>query len=451
MKRIGKSLFVCQSCGYTSPGWMGRCPDCGEWNTLTEERMEDKKRDVETVSIAYPVPLDEIDLRESDRYRTDIGEFDRVLGGGIVPGSVVLIGGDPGIGKSTLLLQVAEKIASKVNHILYISGEESSSQIKLRAQRLGIDTRGIYILAETSLEGILYHANMIPYSMIIVDSIQTIYTGEITSAPGSVSQVREVAAHLMNHAKRHHVPLFIVGHVTKDGSLAGPRVLEHIVDTVLYFEGDKGQQFRILRSVKNRFGSTHEIGVFEMLEGGLKEIDNPSSLFLSERATNSAGSVVVASIEGSRPILTEIQALVSPSPFGVPKRGTTGIDYNRLSLLLGVLEKRVGLHIQGQDIFVNVVGGLELNEPAVDLAIIVALSSSFKDVPVDPYTVVFGEIGLTGEVRGVVSAELRVKEITKLGFKRCIIPEQNASQISSDSIEIIGVSTVKKALEIFFY
>ncbi len=445
-----KNIFLCQSCGYSSPKWMGRCPDCGGWNTLVEEQVSDTNISRPAGLSTLPILLDEINYTESERSLTGIGEFDRVLGGGIVPGSVVLIGGDPGIGKSTLLLQVAERIANSANNVLYISGEESPSQIKMRAGRLNIAAKGLYILAETSLEEILHHAQKTPHSAMIVDSIQTIFTSRLSSAPGSVSQVREVASLLMNYAKKNSIPVFIVGHVTKDGAIAGPRVLEHIVDTVLYFEGDRGHQYRILRAVKNRFGSTHEIGVFEMREGGLEEIANPSGLFLSERTLGSAGSVVVSSIEGSRPILTEVQALVSPSPFGIPKRGAIGVDYNRLLLLVGVLEKRVGMHIQGQDIYINVVGGLELREPAVDLGVIAVLSSSFREIAIDPYTVVFGEIGLSGEVRGVTSAEVRVKEAAKLGFKRCIIPERNASQLAVDSIDIIGVSTVKRAVDILF-
>lgn len=403
---------------------------------------------------AVPLPIEEVQYDETSRFITGIGEFDRVLGGGIVPGSVVLIGGDPGIGKSTLLLQVAERVASNTggsgSGVLYVSGEESPSQIKMRAERLGVKSKGLYLLAETSVEEILSSAQKTQYNALIVDSIQTVFTGQITSAPGSVSQVREVSSILMNYAKKNSIPVFIVGHVTKDGSIAGPRVLEHIVDTVLYFEGDREHQCRILRAVKNRFGSTHEIGVFEMKEDGLNEISNPSSLFLSERTFGSAGSVVVSSMEGTRPILTEVQALVTPTPFGIPKREVIGVDYNRLLLLVAVLDKRVGLHIQGQDIFVNVVGGLELSEPAVDLGVIATLSSSFREVPVDPYTVIFGEVGLSGEVRGVTSAELRVKDAAKLGFKRCVMPERNAGQINIDSIEIIGVPTVRKAIDVLF-
>lgn len=429
---------------------MGRCPDCNGWNTIAEETVNalplTRSRDSEII----PVVLDEIEYEKGDRLLTGIGEFDRVLGGGIVPGSVVLIGGDPGIGKSTLLLQVAKKVADVTRSVLYISGEESPSQIKLRSERLNVSSKGLYIVSETSLDEILIHLQKSAYNALIVDSIQTMFTAGISSAPGSVSQVRETASILMSYAKKNGIPVFIVGHVTKDGTIAGPRVLEHIVDTVLYFEGDRGHPYRILRSVKNRFGSTHEIGVFEMREGGLEEVANPSSLFLSERTAGSAGSVVVASIEGSRPILTEIQALVSASPFGIPKRGAIGVDYNRLLLLVGVLDKRVGIHIQGQDIFVNVVGGLDLNEPAIDLSIIAALTSSFREISIDPETVVFGEVGLGGEVRGVTSADVRVKEAAKLGFKRCIIPERNASQLSINTVEVIGVSTVKSAIDTMF-
>lgn len=435
---------------------MGRCPDCGEWNTMVEESVRSvSHKDRSVPSQSVPLPIEEVRYEESSRFVTGIGEFDRVLGGGIVPGSVVLIGGDPGIGKSTLLLQVAARVSSdnpggSGSGVLYVSGEESPSQIKMRAERLGVKSKGLFLLAETSVEEILSHVQKTQYNALIVDSIQTVFTSQITSAPGSVSQVREVSSILMNYAKKNSIPVFIVGHVTKDGSIAGPRVLEHIVDTVLYFEGDREHQCRILRAVKNRFGSTHEIGVFEMKEDGLNEISNPSSLFLSERTVGSTGSVVVSSMEGTRPILTEVQALVTPTPFGIPKRAVIGVDYNRLLLLVAVLDKRVGLHIQGQDIFVNVVGGLELSEPAVDLGVIATLSSSFKEVPVDPYTVVFGEVGLSGEVRGVTSAELRVKDAAKLGFKRCVMPERNAAQINIDSIEIIGVPTVRKAIDVLF-
>ncbi|MEK6584616.1 MAG: DNA repair protein RadA [Nitrospirota bacterium] len=446
-----KSLFICQACGYSAPKWMGRCPDCNGWNTLAEETVTASPHTRISDSEIIPLMLDEIEYEKGERFLTGIGEFDRVLGGGVVPGSVVLIGGDPGIGKSTLLLQVAERITSSSRNVLYISGEESPSQIKMRSGRLNVSAKPIYILSETSIDDILEHLQKTMYGALIVDSIQTMFTSGISSAPGSVSQVRETASILMKYAKKNSIPVFIVGHVTKDGTIAGPRVLEHIVDTVLYFEGDRGHPYRILRSVKNRFGSTHEIGVFEMREGGLEEVVNPSSLFLSERTAGSAGSVVVTSLEGSRPILTEIQALVSSSPFGIPKRGAIGVDYNRLLLLVGVLDKRVGIHIQGQDIFVNVVGGLELSEPAIDLSIIAALTSSFREIPIDSSTVVFGEVGLAGEVRGVTSAEVRVKEAAKLGFKRCIIPERNANQISVNTVEVIGVSTVKNAIDIMFH
>lgn len=445
-----KNVFLCQSCGYNSPKWMGRCPDCGGWNTLVEEKINNPTNNKQVGLSVEPILLEDVNFTDRERFLTGIGEFDRVLGGGIVPGSVVLIGGDPGIGKSTLLIQVADRMSCGTDGVLYVSGEESPSQIKVRASRLNVTGKGIYILSETSLEEILYQTQKIPHRALIVDSIQTVFTNQLSSAPGSVSQVREAASLLMNYAKKNSIPVFIVGHVTKDGAIAGPRVLEHIVDTVLYFEGDKGHQYRILRAVKNRFGSTHEIGVFEMRDEGLEEINNPSSLFLSERTPGSAGTVVVSSLEGTRPILTEVQALVSPTPFGIPRRGVVGIDYNRLLLLISVLEKRAGMHIQGQDVFINVVGGLELNEPAVDLGIIAVLSSSFREISIDPYTVVFGEVGLSGEVRGVTSAETRVKEAAKLGFKRCIMPERNSSQLTIDSIDIKGVSTVREAIENLF-
>jgi DNA repair protein RadA/Sms len=381
-------------------------------------------------------------------------ELDRVLGGGIVPGSVVLIGGDPGIGKSTLLLQLAERIASQGGGVLYISGEESPQQVKLRAARLQATSPGIFILPETRVEQALRSAEVLsasldsfPLKVLIVDSVQTMFTQEVASAPGSVGQIREVASILMGFAKSRQVAVFIAGHVTKDGAIAGPRVLEHIVDTVLYFEGDRGHPFRILRSVKNRFGSTHEIGVFEMKEEGLREVANPSALFLAERPEQASGSVVVSTLEGSRPIFTELQALVSPSGFGIPRRASIGVDYNRMLLLLAVLEKRVGFHLQGQDIFVNVAGGIEITEPAIDLGIITAVASSFRECPVDPLTVVQGEVGLAGEVRAVASAEVRLREAAKLGFKRCILPERSkVPQVRG--IEMVGVSTVQEALEV---
>ena len=432
---------------------MGRCPECGEWNTFVEERenAEDKTRwSGEERGAVKPIPISEIESCYEKKLISGIAEFDRVLGGGIVPGSLILIGGDPGIGKSTLLLQASAKVSKDAGVVLYISGEESGSQIRLRSDRLGSFSDRLLILSETCLEDIIPHIKKVNPSLIVVDSIQTIYTTQLQSAPGSISQVREVSFQLMQISKKIGIATFLIGHVTKDGAIAGPRVLEHMVDTVLYFEGDRGHTFRVLRAIKNRFGSVNEIGVFEMKNNGLEEVTNPSELFLSEMPNNISGSVVVSSIEGTRPILVELQALVSYSNLNMPRRMVTGVDSNRASLLIAILEKRVGLHLQGEDIFVNVAGGVRIDEPAVDLGIITVLSSSFREIPIDPYTVVFGEVGLSGEVRGVTSAEIRVKEAAKLGFKRCIIPERNASQINMESIEIIGVSTVREAIENLF-
>lgn len=459
-----KTVFTCQSCGHQALRWLGRCPDCEEWNTLVEERSaarpsgrQERYRSLEGTP-SVPVSLPAVPVGEETRYPTKIGELDRVLGGGIVPGSVVLIGGDPGIGKSTLLLQMAERVASQWGRVLYVSGEESPQQVKLRAARLAATSPQIFLLAETQVEEVLRAAESMalsengpPLRTVIVDSIQTLFTSQVASAPGSVSQIREAAAILMTFAKSRHIPVFIAGHVTKDGAIAGPRVLEHIVDTVLYFEGDRGHPFRILRSVKNRFGSTHEIGVFEMKGEGLQEVTNPSALFLSERPLHAAGSVVVSSIEGSRPLFTELQALVTPSGFGIPRRAATGVETNRLHLLLAVMEKRLGMHLQGQDIFVNVAGGIEITEPAVDLGVVAAVVSSFREKPVDPKTVIQGEVGLAGEVRAVASAEIRLREAAKLGFERCILPEQcRIPSMKGVRIEKVGVSTVQEALDVLF-
>jgi DNA repair protein RadA/Sms len=365
-----------------------------------------------------PLLLGDIKTGEEDRFVTKIGELDRVLGGGIVTGSVVLIGGDPGIGKSTLVLQMLRQVSDLRGKALYVSGEESPSQIKMRAQRLGVKAESLYVLAETSLDEIIRAADELQPQTIVIDSVQTVYTSELPSAPGSVGQVREVSGRLMLHAKRTGIPTFLIGHVTKDGAIAGPRVLEHIVDTVLYFEGDRGHAFRILRAVKNRFGSTNEIGVFEMKESGLAEVANPSELFLAERPKDATGSVVVSSLEGTRPILAELQALVALSKLTMPRRTTIGVDYNRVSLLLAVLEKRVGMHLMGMDVFVNVVGGLKIDEPAVDLGVLAAVASSFREKPVPPEMVVMGEVGLAGEVRAISQAEARLKDAAKLGFTR---------------------------------
>jgi DNA repair protein RadA/Sms len=445
-----KIIFACQVCGYQAPKWLGKCPDCGGWNTLVEERLSTTKIRGADIQKGKPIPILEIQSNEEDRILTHIGELDRVLGGGIVPGSVILIGGDPGIGKSTLLLQTLEGIRDN-GKLLYVSGEESPNQIKLRGMRIGIRSNNLVILSETSLDSILETVDEIKPKVFVIDSIQTVFTSELPSAPGSIGQVRESAGRLMFYAKKTGIPIFLVGHVTKDGSIAGPRVLEHIVDTVLYFEGEKGHAFRILRAVKNRFGSTNEIGIFEMKDSGLSEVKNPSEIFLAERPFKVTGSVVVSSMEGTRPILVELQALVSSTNFGVPRRTTIGVDYNRVSLLLAILEKRVGMHLMGQDVFVNVVGGIKIEEPAVDLGIVTAVASSFREISVDPKTFVFGEVGLAGEIRAINQVEARIKEGAKLGFKRVIIPINNAKKMSKvKDIEVIGVASVDETLEILF-
>jgi DNA repair protein RadA/Sms len=445
-----KTFYQCQSCGYASPKWLGKCPDCGEWNTLVEERKETVPSRLSLPAQfrkSEPQLLSSIKAGYEQRTSTGIRELDRVLGGGVVTGSVVLVGGDPGIGKSTMLLQAIAGL-SKYGQVLYVSGEESPEQIKIRAERLSIISDDIILFSETSLGSILDTAFKLIPKAIVIDSIQTVYTEEILSAPGSVSQVRECAAKLMLFAKKSDIPIFLVGHVTKEGAIAGPRVLEHIVDTVLYFEGDRGHSYRILRTVKNRFGSTNEIGVFEMSDSGLREIENPSELFLLERPQNVSGSTVVAALEGTRPLMVEIQSLVSQTNFGMPRRTTIGVDFNRVNLLAAVLEKRAGLHLGGMDIFVNVVGGLRIIEPAVDLGIISTIASSLRDIPVDPKTFVFGEVGLSGEIRAIAQAEIRMKEASKIGFKRAVMPMGNADKIkSSFGLEIVGVKDVESALE----
>ncbi len=437
--------YQCQACGYISPKWLGKCPDCGQWNTMVEERMVVSMRGL--IKKVPPLPLSSITAGEEKRTSTGIKEFDRVLGGGVVDGSVILVGGDPGIGKSTLLMQAAARLRER-GKVLYVSGEESPEQIKLRAERLGTNADEILLLPETNLEGIINAAIDIVPSAIIIDSIQTIFTEEIPSAPGSVGQVRECAARLTNFAKKTSTPLFIIGHVTKEGAIAGPRVLEHIVDTVLYFEGDRGHTYRILRTVKNRFGSTNEIGVFEITETGLVEINNPSSLFLSERPSDAAGSVVVSCIEGTRPILIELQALVSPTTFGMPRRTCMGVDFNRVNLLIAVLEKIGGLHLGGMDVFVNVVGGLKVTEPAVDLGIVAAIVSSFREIPLKHDIIVFGEIGLSGEIRAVIQVDARLKEAAKIGFKEVIMPEGCIVRMNEGTgLRITGVRNIHEFLE----
>jgi DNA repair protein RadA/Sms len=415
---------------------------------MTEERMTRHKKTFAKQKIA-PTPLGEVDIQDEDRVKTGLKEFDRVVGGGIVKGSVILVGGDPGIGKSTLLLQISEKIASGYDKVLYITGEESLKQIKLRAERLKMIPDRIHILTETNLDLILEVLRQdIPF-MVVVDSIQTTYTQNLESTPGSISQIRECAHNLINFAKETGSSVFLVGHVTKDGSIAGPKVLEHMVDTVLYFEGEKNHIYRILRTVKNRFGSTNEIGIFQMQEDGLGEVENPSLLFLSERARNISGSVVVCSLEGTRPLLLELQALVSPSSYGMPQRVSSGIDYKRLALLLAILEKRVDVSLGAFDVFVNVAGGVKIEEPAVDLGTLVAIGSSFKDVPADNKSVLVGEVGLGGEVRAVNQIERRIMEAEKLGFENCIIPQGNLKTLNQRfNIKITGVKSIKETFDL---
>jgi DNA repair protein RadA/Sms len=447
-----KTHFVCQSCGYQAPKWLGRCPGCQDWNTFVEERViEEKVPERDLLGFereAVPTPITEIAAEERGRLQIGIGEFDRVLGGGIVYGSMILVGGDPGIGKSTLLLQAMSQLASKGNKVLYISGEESLQQTRMRADRLGISSDQLFVVSETALEKILQDIQTVNPSTAVVDSIQTIYSSELPSSPGTISQVREASSRLLYLAKYLSIPIFLVGHVTKEGFIAGPKVLEHMVDTVLYFEGETNHAFRILRAVKNRFGSTNEIGVFEMKDTGLAEVFSPSEYFLSER-TQSTGSVVVPSIEGSRPILIELQALVVPTHFGIPRRTTQGIDSNRVSLLVAVMDKRLGIHLFGHDIFLNIAGGMKVEEPGADLGVVASIASSFQDKVIDPELVIFGEVGLGGEVRGISQAEVRVKEAARLGFKRCLLPKQNQEKIKSiRGIELIGVRTVPEAMKV---
>ena len=453
MAKGKKTVFFCQNCGYESPKWMGQCPGCRQWNTFVEETFSASSgRGIsQTMPKAgtrnEPVALTKIQAGEDDRIKTEIEELDRVLGGGIVQGSMVLVGGDPGIGKSTLLLQVCRQLSNKGHKVLYISGEESLRQIKLRAERIGEFNDLLLLMCETNLEAIRSTIERVKPEAVVIDSIQTMYNEEISSAPGSVSQVRESTGILMQIAKGLGISVFIVGHVTKDGSVAGPRVLEHMVDTVLYFEGDRQVAYRILRSVKNRFGSTNEIGVFEMRDKGLDEVKNPSQAMLNGRPTDASGSVVVCSIEGTRPILIEIQALVTRTNFGLPRRTSVGIDYNRVNLLMAVLEKRAGLHLGDWDAYVNLAGGMKLGEPAIDLGIVMAIASSYKNKVVAPELLIFGEVGLSGEIRGVSMAEQRVREAEKLGFTACLMPKANLEGIQGKyQIRLIGVANIKEAM-----
>jgi DNA repair protein RadA/Sms len=445
-----KTFFACQACGLESSKWLGRCPECGEWNSFVEERQEataaaGKGRPSSAAQASRPKPYELVDGAEADRIPSGIGEFDRVLGGGIVPGSLILIGGEPGIGKSTLLLAVAHLLSRTAGTVLYVSGEESERQIKLRGERLGVDGSGLFLMAETALERILEEVEELKPAALVVDSVQTVYSSRFPSAPGSISQVREVATQLLFLAKGRGITTFLIGHVTKDGSLAGPKSLEHIVDTVLYFEGEKRQHHRIVRAVKNRFGAISELGVFEMTGSGLQPVPNASAMFLAERVQNASGSAVIATIEGSRPVLLEVQALVSPTSFGNPRRMSLGIDINRTNLLLAVLEKRVGLELLGDDVFVSVAGGLEVAEPAADLGVAAAIASSFRNRPLPERTAMFGEVGLAGEVRSAGQAGLRVREAAAMGFTRCILPARNAPA-ALEGIELIGVNTLDEAL-----
>ncbi|MBT3182454.1 MAG: DNA repair protein RadA [Deltaproteobacteria bacterium] len=444
-----RTIFSCQNCGAQSPRWLGRCPECGKWNTYAEEALEieAKRASITEAKISSPIPLHEISGDDGQHIPTGIDEFDRVLGSGYIPGGVVLIGGDPGIGKSTIIMQALAKLASNDQNCLYISGEESASQIKLRADRMNISNSGFSVLTENCVEKILEQTKKNKPSVIVIDSIQTMYTNDLTSAPGSIGQVRESAGKILSHAKASGTAAFLIGHVTKDGAIAGPKVLEHMVDTVLYFEGERGHAFRILRTMKNRFGSTNEIGVFEMTGKGLKEVPNPSGIFLAEKPKAAAGSVVVASLEGSRPVLLEVQALVTSSGFGTPRRTSIGVDGNRVALLVAVLEKIEGLELKGQDIFLNVAGGIKINEPASDLGVIAAINSSFKNQPLDHETVVIGEVGLAGEIRAVMGIETRLKEAEKMGFKRAIVPKSNLKTKFPSKLEIFGAPNVEECLK----
>ena len=445
-----QTVFVCSNCGNESPKWLGKCPACNSWNTFYEEKIVTSKVSGEKKAVSAEVKkLNNVEIEKYSRYKTGYEELDRVLGGGLVQGSLVLLGGEPGIGKSTLILQICDKI--KVNgSVLYISGEESATQIKMRADRLNINNENILFLGETCIETIENTLESVKPDFIIIDSIQTMYSEQLQAAAGSVSQVREITARIMQMCKRKNITTILIGHVTKDGNIAGPRVLEHMVDTVLYLEGERYFSYRILRGVKNRFGSTNEVGLFEMREEGLCEIENPSEILISERDGNPSGSVIVASLEGTRPMLIEIQALLAPTAFGMPRRTGIGVDYNRMALLMAVLEKRAGLHISNYDAYINVVSGIKIDEPAVDLGIALAIASNFKNVPLPKDLVVVGEIGLTGEIRSVNSLEKRVKEAEKMGFKTFVVPESGKKQIKykTTSINLIGVKTISEALRV---
>ncbi len=448
-----KTKYVCQSCGYENPKWLGKCPECMKWNTFVEE-IEDKSsksnhRETFVIdkSSQKPVNINSITIKHEERFSSGINELNRVLGGGIVRGSLVLVGGDPGIGKSTLLLQVSESVAQSGKKVLYISGEESESQIKMRAERLNAKSENLYIMAENNLNIIEHNLEGFNPDLIILDSIQTVFTPDIASAPGTVSQIKEGTSRFMRISKKMGISTFVVGHVTKEGALAGPKIMEHMVDTVLYFEGERYNTYRLIRAVKNRFGSTNELGVFEMSEKGLQELENPSKALISEKPENASGSVIVSTVEGTRPMLLELQALVSPTSFGIPRRTATGIDFNRVNLLLAVLEKRAGMQIQNQDVYLNIVGGIKINEPSMDLGVILAVASGFRNIPISGEVAVTGEVGLTGEIRGVSYIEKRISECRKLGFKKIIIPKSNYEAVKDvKGIEIWPVENVRQAI-----
>jgi DNA repair protein RadA/Sms len=449
-----RTVFACTECGSQSQKWLGRCPDCGAWNTFVEEKVEKpvagagKQAVMPALGGGQARLYADVTAVVTERLSTGIDEFDRVLGGGVVPGSLVLLGGEPGIGKSTLLLQAAAHFAASIGPVLYCSGEESEHQVKMRGERLGVGRAPLYLLAETCLERVIEETQRVKPALLIVDSIQTVFSLKLASAPGSVGQVRQAATDLLFHAKGHNVPTVLVGHVTKDGSLAGPKVLEHVVDTVLYFEGERHHAHRVVRAVKNRFGAVSELGVFEMTGGGLRAVPNPSELFLAERPKQAPGSAVLCVIEGSRPILVEVQALVSSATFGNARRTAVGLDPTRLALLLAVLDKRVGLNLATDDVFVNVAGGMTLDEPAADLAVLAAVASSLRNKPIRPDTVVFGEVGLAGEIRGATQAPMRVREAQQLGFTRCVVPEGNLAAADVPAgVEVIGVRNVNDALD----
>ncbi len=457
MAKRPSTVFVCQECGSQSPKWLGRCNDCGAWNSFVEERPQPAAAGPASAEHRYALGASstarlysDIELENHQRLSTGIDEFDRVLGGGVVPGSLVLLGGEPGIGKSTLLLQAAANMARTIGPVLYSSGEESEHQIKSRGERLNVGKAPLYLLAETCLERILEEIARIRPALVIVDSVQTVFSLKFQSAPGSIGQVREAATQLLFTAKGQNIPTFLVGHVTKDGSLAGPKALEHVVDSVLYFEGERHHSHRVVRAVKNRFGAVSELGVFEMTSTGLKPVPNPSKLFLSERPSNAPGSAVLCSVEGSRPILVEVQALVSSSNYGTARRMASGIDQQRLSLLLAVLEKRAGLNLIGDDVFVNIAGGMTVDEPASDLGVLGAITSSVRNRVISPTTAMFGEVGLAGEIRGITQAGLRVREAAQMGFKRCVMPDANIDpsdrQLAKDC-ELVGVRTIGEALD----